>query len=94
MSGVIKLANDSIQMQEVPGAATWPHCLGKKYVYLIDDPATPSKKETDSTFDFSPCANTGMDTLYYEYTLLLNRYPPSGGPPVTFPIDPWIINHP
>jgi hypothetical protein len=94
MSGGMKLANDSIQMQQFPGAVGWPPCLGKKTVELIDDPATPSKKETDTKFDFSPCANTGPKTLYYEYTLILAQYPPGGGPPVDFPIDPWIINHP
>jgi hypothetical protein len=94
MSGSMKLANDSIQMQQLPGTALWPPCLGNKTVLLIDDPATPSKKETDIKFDFSQCANTGLDTLYYEYTLLLTQDPPGGGPPVNFPIDPWIINHP
>jgi hypothetical protein len=89
-----KLANDSVQMQQVPGTVGWPPCLGKKIVDLIDDPATPSKKETDARFDFSACANTGHNTLYYEYTLILAQYPPAGGPPVDFPIDPWIINHP
>jgi hypothetical protein len=92
--GGMKLANDSIQMQQVPGTAVWPPCLGKKTVQLIDDPLTPSKKETDIKFDFSPCANTGLSTLYYEYTLLLAQYPAGGGPPVDYPIDPWIINHP
>jgi hypothetical protein len=99
------LANDSVLMKQFSAITTppatypplsltdWPPCLGTKNVPVGDDPISHSK-DTEISFDFSRCANPGGPDLYYVYTLLLAQYPASGGPPVDFPIDPWIINHP
>jgi hypothetical protein len=100
------LANDSILMKQlaalpVPPATypplsltDWPACLKKKKVQVGNDPLNPTHhKDTEISFDFSPCANTGGSDLYYVYKLVLAQ-PPTSGYSGDYPIDPWIINHP
>jgi hypothetical protein len=63
-------------------------------VPLGDDPVS-HRKETEISFDFSMCANPSLTTtLNYAYKLVLVQYPPGGGSPTDYPIDPIIINRP
>jgi hypothetical protein len=100
MVGGVALANDSILLKEftggtppMPGLNDWPSCLGQKTVPVGDDPISHSK-DTEISFDFSRCANPGGPDRYYVYQLVLAQYPPGGGPPTDYPIDPLIINRP
>jgi hypothetical protein len=97
------LANDSVMMQKFkygdpipkPDLTQWPDCAKPKHVDVSDDPVT-NKPDTEISFNFSRCANATKNIEYYEYKLVLDKYPVDGGggAPTDFPIDPLIINKP
>jgi hypothetical protein len=102
------LANDSVMMQEYaesetppnPDLTKWASCAKPKHVDITNGPLH-NDKDTDISFNFSRCANPGAvagphseKNLFYEYKLVLDKYPVKGGDPTDYPIDPIIINRP